>query len=148
MVISSIQKRFAVGVVLGAMSLPAFAADKGASATQVCGVCADPTWGEMRDPAPALVLESQADTEVAVASSDPTLPEARAAAPAIFDAPRSAGLPPTILSDPTLPTMATAAPAIPIKTHEPATHLAVPAQRTRDSMSSHDRDHQATVGAR
>jgi len=106
-----------VAALLGALSIPALAADEAPVAKQDCSVCDDPTWPELRAPLPAIVLSADATTEIAAVQLDPTWPEIRDTAPAIILGPGIDGELADVLRDPTWPAIATVAPGLQVNGH-------------------------------
>lgn len=106
------RKHLAVAAVLAALSLPALAADDSPAAKQDCSVCSDPTFPEIRTPAPAFVFRAQPGGESDPTPFDPTQPEVKEPAPALALRARAADGPAAVQGDPTWPEWAAAAPAL------------------------------------
>jgi hypothetical protein len=109
---SSTKWHVAVVAALGALSFPAFASGEGPATKQDCSVCGDPTWPEIRNPMPAIVVASDAGARTTALQNDPTWPEIRNPLPAIVFPADTGGEPAAVLSDPTWPTMSSVAPAL------------------------------------
>jgi hypothetical protein len=109
----------AVAAIFGALSPPAFASGEGFDPKRECSVCDDPTWPELRDAMPAIVVPATADTRTAILESDPTWPEIREPAPAIVLRPDNAGDLAAVQSDTTWPTTSSFAPALRIHRRQP-----------------------------
>jgi len=114
---SSTIRRAAVAAVLCALSLPAFAGDASFDAKQDCSVCGDPTWPEIRDPMPAVVIRADPSAARSVVQIDPTWPELQSAMPAIALRADATDEPADVQSDPTWPAMPSVAPALAVKPH-------------------------------
>ncbi len=121
---SSTKSRVAIAAVLGALALPALAGGAGPAAKRDCSVCDDPTWPEIQEPMPAVVLPSDPGAGTAVLQIDPTWPEIREPMPAIALRPDPGGEPADVQRDPTWPTMASVAPALEVRPQEPEGRVA------------------------
>jgi hypothetical protein len=114
---STTKRHLAFAAALAALSLPAFAGDEAPAAKQDCSVCNDPTFPELRVPAPAFVLSNDGGTASASLRNDPTQPEIREPAPVIVLGGDDAGEPSALRSDPTWPATSSLAPALVVKPH-------------------------------
>jgi hypothetical protein len=104
--------RIGLAAAIGVLSSPVLAADEAPAAKRDCSVCGDPTWPDLRTPAPAFDFGVRPDGELAAAPRDGTWPEVREPAPAVALRPAAGDGPAVVQGDPTWPEMATAAPAL------------------------------------
>lgn len=105
----------AVAAVLCALSLPAFAHGEGLAVKQDCSVCNDPTWPELQDPMPPVILDAQPGAPRNAVQIDGTWPELQNPMPAIALRVDAAAEPADVQSDPTWPAMPSVAPALAVK---------------------------------
>ncbi len=120
------KSRIAVAAVLGTLSFPAFAGSDGTTRGEDCSVCDDPTWPELREPMPAVVIRDDGVTRSSAVQTDPTWPEIPEPAAVIVLRSNGGEDLSAVQTDPTWPAMSSVAPPLEVERQEPERRVAQP----------------------